>query len=159
MKSATNYTKYPRPLLWLVREGKHQTVDGPIEIESFYLSKSPVSNLQFEAYSLDHQRPAPRDSDNDPVTGVTLDEARGYCDWYAAISRKPMRLPTPAELEYARSGSAEFGLYGFGREGIVEWAFGDGGVGVQSFDSKQALAASDSRLTATGFRLARSFRI
>ena len=97
-----SYTRYPRPILWLVQGG---TLSLPGEVEltlpSFYLSKKPVTNVQFEAYEDGFRRSSCSPEDDDPATGVSFQQAQGYCAWYAEISRKPMRLPTEAEWEHA----------------------------------------------------------
>lgn len=90
------YTRYPRPLLWLV-EG-----EGPID--SFYISKLPVTNRQFEAYDPGFERASTAPEDDDPALGISFDSARAYAAWYAEVARKPMRLPTVDEWRWATSG-------------------------------------------------------
>ncbi len=112
--SRDSYTRYPRAILWLVREGE-VTIGGKepqaqpvfrVHLEPFYLSKLPVTNLQYEAYDPHHVRAQAVARDDDPAVGVNFAGARGYCEWYARVSRKPMRLPTEVEWEYAcRAGS------------------------------------------------------
>ncbi len=103
------YTRYPRPILWLIPGG--ETRIGGAEADAqpcfhadlapFYLSKFPVSNEQFEAFNPAHERSPISLGDTDPVVGVSGSEADEYCDWYAHVTRKPMRLPTEAEWEHA----------------------------------------------------------
>lgn len=103
------YTRYPRPILWLIpggslavgRERPGSEPSSTVEVEPFYLSKLPVTNVQYEAFAPDHARGPESVGDHDPVTGVSFDDALAYCRWYATISRKPMRLPTEVEWEHA----------------------------------------------------------
>ena len=104
-----SYTRYPRAILWLVREGD-VVIGGPDDdagpaftthVASFYISKLPVTNLQHEAFDPNFRRSAVSAGDDDPATGVSWHDARRYCDWYARVSRKPMRLPTEVEWEHA----------------------------------------------------------
>lgn len=104
-----SYTRYPRAILWLLREGT-VTIGGSTpdsrpefaaEVRPFYISKTPISNVQYEAYDPEHPRSAASPHDDGPVVGVAFRDALGYCDWYARVSRKPMRLPTEVEWELA----------------------------------------------------------
>jgi formylglycine-generating enzyme required for sulfatase activity len=100
------YTRYPRPILWLIPTGSvtMESVGGePVEaaVEPFYLSKLPVTNEQYEAFDPDHERDDRWPGDRDPVTRVSWEDAHAYCRWYAEIARKPIRLPSDAEWEHA----------------------------------------------------------
>lgn len=101
-----SYTHYPRTILWLVRGGSldlgHAGADpAEVEIPSFYVGKFPITNEQFEAFQPDFERSAVSSGDASPATGVSFDQALAFCFWYAEVSRKPMRLPTEHEWEYA----------------------------------------------------------
>ncbi len=106
---ADAYTRYPRTLLWLIRGGLLTWRDSHgdatlVEVPSFYLSKAPVTNEQFEAFDPGFLRHPTTPRDDDPAVGVSYNEASAYCAWYAEVSRKPMRLPTAQEWRWACGG-------------------------------------------------------
>ena len=106
MNGLPTYTKVPRTTLWLLPEGPG--------VAALYVGKSVITNAQYEAFDPAHARAAVASGDDEPVVGVSFDEAAGYCEWYARISQKAFRLPTDAEWDHAcRSG----------REG--RWPWGD----------------------------------
>lgn len=101
MSGPDRYTHYPRAILWLVRGGEAAIGGKTVSVQSFYLSKLPLTNVQFEAFHPEFERSANSPDDDDIAVGVDFEQARGYCEWYAGVSRKPMRLPTDTEWEYA----------------------------------------------------------
>jgi formylglycine-generating enzyme required for sulfatase activity len=113
------YTAYPRPILWLVPGGEGEVGGvGPgggsdsapafrAEVEPFYLSKLPVTNEQYEAFDPGHERSPVSPGDRDPAVGVSWYDAAEYCAWYAEVARKPIRLPTEIEWEYACRGGGD----------------------------------------------------
>ena len=110
-----SYTRYPRPILWLVRGGK-VTIDGgegdarprsEVSVEPFYIGKFPVTNEQFEAFDPGFERSVVSAGDRDPATGISFETAQAYSEWYAGVSRKPMRLPTEIEWQYACRGGID----------------------------------------------------
>lgn len=106
---ALRYTHVPRPILWLVRGGSRPAVGGPgsTDVESFYLSKFPVTNLQLEAFAPEFRRGELSSGDDDPAVGVSGELAVAYAAWYAEVARKPMRLPTAVEWEHACRGGGD----------------------------------------------------
>ena len=141
------YTAYPRPILWLVPGGEARVGSAhperepdaaPVftaEVEPFYLSKLPVTNEQFEAFDPGHERSAASPGDRDPAVGVSWYDAAEYCAWYAEVARKPIRLPTEIEWEYACRGG-EAGECGATDE--LAWHRGNsaGGARMPALDAK-----------------------
>lgn len=80
-------------------------------VDPFYISKSPITNEQYEAFDPTYKRapwaPEPRHI----AFGISFVQAQAYCDWYAEISKKPTRLPTELEWEYACRGESESLIY------------------------------------------------
>jgi formylglycine-generating enzyme required for sulfatase activity len=131
------YTAHPRPVLWLVPEGE---IDG-VAVEPFYLSSLPVTNRQLDAFAPERPRPPAAPGDDDPAVGVDVDLARGYCEWYARISRKAIRLPTVVEWRYACRGGGE-ALCGWGTDESAAdpwlWHRGNSGDRVPSLGAKRS---------------------
>jgi formylglycine-generating enzyme required for sulfatase activity len=142
------YTHFPRTILWLVSGGEVE-IGGEeadarpsfrVEVESFYIGKLPITNEQYEAFDPGFERSATSPGDRDPAVGVSWEEAAGYCDWYAGVSRKPMRLPTEIEWEHACRGGAT-GRWFFDDPGEAErylWDRDPGGGRVPPLDQKKA---------------------
>lgn len=131
------YTRYPRPILWLVPGGTL----GAAGVEPFYISKFPVTNEQFEAFDPGFVRSPLSPGDDDPAVGVSWEDAAEYCRWYAGVSRKPMRLPTEVEWEHAcRAGTA--GRFFWGGDpaeaDAYVWSAENSGGRVSRLDAKKA---------------------
>lgn len=124
---AQYYTRYPRTTLWLIQGGRMPYLDGAragdgIEVPSFYLSKFPITNVQYEAFDGEFARSDLCPGDDDPAAGVSFVQAQAYASWYAEVSRKPMRLPTETEWEFAcRGQSTEVRYWDEGRADEFVW--------------------------------------
>ena len=142
------YTSYPRTILWLVPGGSvaigGSTAEAQpafeAEVEPFYISKWPITNEQFEAFDPGYERSDVSPGDRDPAVDVDWEDAREYCEWYAEVSRKPMRLPTEIEWEYAcRGGSMSRWPSGddFDEAGDFQWDADNSESRVQPIDKKR----------------------
>jgi formylglycine-generating enzyme required for sulfatase activity len=100
------YTRHPRPVLWLVPEGRVARGEGWVEVAPFYLSTLPVTNAQFESFDPTFQRAAWSLEDSDPALGLSYRDALAYCSWYGRLARKAIRLPDEREWEHASGGLA-----------------------------------------------------
>ncbi len=90
------YTNYPRSILWLIR-GDRACIgaDEPnslspreVDIASFYISKTPISNLQYEAFDKSYKRAGNSPDDRDPAVNISWDDALAYIEWYSKIAMK-----------------------------------------------------------------------
>ncbi len=141
-----SYTRYPRPILWLIRGGT-PTIGGTeddarpafeVDVEPFYIGKFPVTNEQFEAFDPGFERSAVSAGDTDPAAGVSFEAAAAYCEWYAGVARKPMRLPTEVEWEYACQGVTEETAGDEWDAGETMWHAGNSSGRVGRLDAKKA---------------------
>jgi sulfatase modifying factor 1 len=90
---------------WLERDYDEAPAHRVKISNAFHLGVYEVTNSQYEAFDPKHKSQRGKrggaSGDNDPVTFVTWHDAVAFCDWLAKKERKPYRLPTEAEWEYA----------------------------------------------------------
>ncbi|MGH7811763.1 MAG: formylglycine-generating enzyme family protein, partial [Candidatus Binatia bacterium] len=91
--------------------------------DHFGLGRLPVTNREYTRFVEEsHMVPPPFISDpmfsnpQQPVVGVTWDEAVLYCDWLSKRFGRSFRLPTEAQWEKAARGGREGALYPWGDE-------------------------------------------
>lgn len=103
------YTRHPRATMWLVRPGEFTPLGsgGVVDVEAFYVSKAPITNLQYEVFCPDRVRSVVSGGDDDPAVEVSWVEAAAYCAWYAEWTGKPFRLLTSLEWEYGARGEGD----------------------------------------------------
>jgi formylglycine-generating enzyme required for sulfatase activity len=76
-----------------------------VTLSRFYLSRYPVTNVEYEMFDPSHARKRPAGSgDRHPVVYVSSLDAIKFCQWLSTRERKKYRLPTEAEWEFAARG-------------------------------------------------------
>ena len=127
-------------------EDGHQSDEEPqheVTLAPFYLAKTEVTNAQYKLY-LDANPEAPTplywsnsmyNQPQQPVVGVSWDEAKAYCDWAGLV------LPTEAQWEYAaRAGTTTRYWSGNGESDLarVGWYGENSGGGPHPVGEKEA---------------------
>jgi formylglycine-generating enzyme required for sulfatase activity len=94
-----------------------------IWLDSFGIGKFPVTNREYKICVEAKAVPPPPfwsepmfGHPEQPVVGVTWNEAVAYCQWLSDRVEKVFRLPTEAEWERAARGGREGALYPWGDE-------------------------------------------
>lgn len=92
-------------------------------LDRFAIGRFPVTNREFKIFVDETHAPAPpfwsdpMFSDfEQPVVGVSWNDATAYCEWLSLRTGKHFRLPTEAEREHAARGMRQHCLYPWGDE-------------------------------------------
>jgi formylglycine-generating enzyme required for sulfatase activity len=92
-------------------------------IDGFGLGRFPVTNREYKTFVEENKVPAPPfvsdpifANAEQPVVGVSWDDAIAYCRWLRDRVGQEFRLPTEAEWERAARGGREGALYPWGDE-------------------------------------------
>jgi formylglycine-generating enzyme required for sulfatase activity len=97
-----------------------------VNLPAYRIGKHPVTNSQYEEFVREKQikvapetgwngQRVPPGLDNHPITGVTWEEARAYCEWLSKKTGRSYLLPNEAQWEKACRGGNSF-LYPWGNE-------------------------------------------
>jgi len=105
---SNEFVKCPGGLVLMgVEQGLHCTIEGKranetpqrhLEIESFYISKTTVTNKQFEEFDPKHARTLTSSKDNSPVTCITYGRAISYVTWLNEKTGMHFSLPIEPQL-------------------------------------------------------------
>jgi formylglycine-generating enzyme required for sulfatase activity len=85
-----------------------------VHVPDFYMSKYPVTNLQYQAFIQASGHRAPRDwergprpqgKENHPVPKVSWRDALAFCNWLSQETGHSFHLPTEVEWEKAARGT------------------------------------------------------
>lgn len=106
----------------------------------FYISKAPLTNLQYEVFAPEHVRAAHSVGDDDPAVGVSFHAAQAYCDWYSERTGKAFRLPTEVEWEHAARAESEAPVWfdGAAEAERYVWHAGNSDGRLHPIESKRA---------------------
>jgi formylglycine-generating enzyme len=92
-------------------------------LDDFGIGRYPVTNQDYSVFLEQTGSAAPAfwfdsmfSAPEQPVVGVTWDEAVAFCLWLSERSGRRLRLPTEAEWERAARGGVEGTLYPWGNE-------------------------------------------
>ncbi len=121
-----------------------ETPSHTVSVGAFYLAKYETTNAEYKRFIEATGHPAPRSwkqgsyppgQDDFPVTGVSWNDARAYCEWLTRANAEGVtfRLPTEAEWEYAARG-ADGRLFPWGNF----WRDGTANI-LETFSASQVL--------------------
>lgn len=89
-----------------------------VVIKPFRLGRTQVTNAEYDSFvaATGHEPPAfrLRPEPEQPVVGVSWDDATAFCRWLADLTGRPFRLPTEPEWEWAARGGLVGARYPWG---------------------------------------------
>lgn len=116
----------PQDIVWGNQYPAHT-----VNVDSFFLSKTEVSNEDYAKFiaATKHRTPEnwsngkfPNGQEKYPVTFVSLLDAKIYAEWFSAQSGKSCRLPSEIEWEYAARNANRQTSFPWGNEWKSDYA-------------------------------------
>lgn len=113
---------------------KNQYPAHSVNVSTFYMDKTEVTNAEYAKCVQDYACKAPGDWSGNtppggsgllPVSNVTFDDAQSFAAWRSKRDGVTYRLPTEDEWEYAARGGNEYNIYPWGKQ----WESGYANVG------------------------------
>ncbi|MFI5355287.1 MAG: formylglycine-generating enzyme family protein [Desulfobaccales bacterium] len=105
--------------------GRYADEDTPhrVRVDAFYLAVTATTNAQYQRFLKATGHPAPLywqdqnlNGPNQPVVGVSWDDAVAFCRWLTQVTGVPHHLPTEAQWEAAARGGRTGQPYPWGAE-------------------------------------------
>ncbi len=105
--------------------GRYADEDTPhrVRVDEFYLAVTATTNAQYARFLKDTGLQPPLygkdktlDAPDQPVVGVTWDDARAFCRWLTQVTGVPHDLPSEAQWEAAARGGLTGKIYPWGDE-------------------------------------------
>ncbi len=105
--------------------GRYADEDTPqrVRVDAFYIAVTETTNAQYARFlkATGHKPPLYRDDRNlnganQPVVGVTWEDALAFCRWLTQVSGVPHNLPSEAQWEAAARGGLTGQPYPWGAE-------------------------------------------
>ena len=122
----------PAGFFWMGSERDHEN-EMPrhrVWVDAFGLGRFPATNKEYRIFVEEEQTPPPPfwleamfSGPEQPVVGVSWDDATAYCQWLSRRMKQPFRLPSEAEWERAARGNFQGALYPWGDEPPSERPF------------------------------------
>jgi formylglycine-generating enzyme required for sulfatase activity len=96
-------------------------------VDAFRIARAPITNAEYGRFLAESGREAPPfmgdakfNAADQPVVGVTWDDAAAFCAWLSALTGGRWRLPTEAEREKAARGGLAGAEYPCGGDGTLD---------------------------------------
>ena len=105
--------------------GPEETPGDPVEVKSFFMDKTEVTNSEYSEFVRDtnYQHPShwtgpkpPVGLELWPVVNVSVADANAFAEWRSKRDGVPYRLPTEEEWEYAARNGTRNDIYPWGNE-------------------------------------------
>ena len=72
-------------------------VPEAVAFRGLTVGRFEITRAQFAEFDCDYQASAGQE--NFPAGGISFEQAKAYCEWFAKLTGQPWRLPTEAEAE------------------------------------------------------------